>query len=424
MRIRSLMIAMALLAGLAVGAQTGFAKTTLTFGIPWEEDVFDSVFPRLVDAYNERNPEVEIRLESGWNVEKQVAAAAGGTGADVMANFDENTIANPEYQSAVFQSIDARMERHNIPREVFLPGSLVVHGGQTYGIKLFIDPNWPLFYNKTLMAEHGFDPERPPELVSEFDTMFSKLTVQDGDGAITRIAMTPWTGGHRGFMYVWGQAFGAKQWIGDERSGHFDFLTPEWNEMACWHQEYVTRYSGATPGGAGTGFPLQTQRFVNGQQVMGHSVTGHFGQVDQGSPYEWGLSGALTTPQGAASPMWFGGFRFGVSKFTSDADAAFDFLKFLVYDPEASVIIAEHSLFPAYNNAAGLEVILRDARWLPVVQAIGLSEGTPYVPPIDAWVPTVAAMRNGLNGGVACRAALETMNQVLNAAAEEAGYGR
>lgn len=407
-----------LLAALPASAE----PTTITFGIPWPVDIFDSVFPRLVAAYENQNPDVKVEIESGWNIDKQMTAAVSQTTPDLLANLDQ--VDNPlVYQTTVFRPLESMLQRHDIPLDVFLPDSLSYVDESIYGIKLFIDPNWPLFYNKTLMAEHGVDPKNPPRTIAELDSIFPKLTKWTDDGSIERIAMTPWTGGNKGFMFVWGQAFGAKQWEGDQKKGRFNFLTPEWQAMARWHQEYLERYAPHLPDGAARGFGQQLTRFISGQQVMGHSVVGHWKQVNEQSTYDWALAGPLTTPAGAKSPMWFGGFRFGIGKHAQKVEAAFDFLRFITYSSEASVIVAEHGLFPAYRDAAGLSVLMeRDPRWLPVIEAISVAAGTPFVPPVANWNSAVTIFRNELAEGVPYTIALENLQRTLEAAAREAGY--
>ena len=69
----ALVLALALSASAAAVAQ----KTTITFGVPWGLDVFEGVLLELVDAYNAQSETVQVEIESGWNANKLITAAAG-----------------------------------------------------------------------------------------------------------------------------------------------------------------------------------------------------------------------------------------------------------------------------------------------------------------------------------------------------------
>ena len=145
-----LALALFSLVSISVAAQE---KITLTVATPWgDTTAFNGVFPALVEAYQKLRPDVEIEFLWGWSGEKIIAALAGGVLPDIVFGWG-----NTDEMREVFMPLDELMERKGVRLDDYLVGSIgQMHLlGKTWTLQVFIDPNFPLIYNKTYVRRSG-----------------------------------------------------------------------------------------------------------------------------------------------------------------------------------------------------------------------------------------------------------------------------
>lgn len=397
------------------------AKVELTFGVPYGVDAFDSVFLLLAEEFEKRNPDVKVTVETGWEKEKIITAAAGQVGPDLGIVVDVD--ANPMSVAGLYVPLDGMLRRSGVRLDTFLAGRVWTAGGQVYGLPMFIDPNFPLVYSQRMLAEAGLDAKQPPATIAELDVMYPRLTRRGADGRVERLAMAMWNSGPGHIFQTWGLTFGAQYWEGDETRGRFNLLSSAWISAMTWFQGYHQRYyADAWPDKYAT--KSSATRMSNGQQVMAYLITSEYKFLKEEAPdYDWSVAAPMTTPQGAPAPIWFGGLRFGVSRYSKNPEAAFELLRFIATDSKASTIIGQCGLFGAYRNAPAFRVLVeRDPVWLPFINALALSPGEYYKPVLTQWQGAATEFRKQLlDQGAAPRAALENMQRVLNGAARDAG---
>jgi len=409
-----LFVVMALTFSTAAMAQ----KTTISFGVPWGLDVFNGVLLELVDAYNAQSDKYRVEIDTGWGPDKLLTAAAGGTGPDVVGVDNPDTVRT--LGEAVLRPIDVMIDRYGIDRGRFLPDSVTQLRGQTYSIKMFVDPNFPLIYNETLLQESGIG--QPPATISELDEVNSKLTRRSNDGLVQQLGMLPWNLGDDHLFFTWGPTFGAASiWEGDENSGRFKLATDEWHETFDWIAEYVHRLLPEI-GHWGDRRWYHLDWLIDGNVLMAYHVSPTLARLKENTPYTWKVAPPLTNPGGSAAPIWFGGFTFGVGKFTNVEEGAYDFLRFLTWDERASEIIGRTGLIGAYQGSVAHQVLLENnPEWSDFLAVLPLASGNYYRPPQVNFAAEATAFMNSVREGGTVADGLFEMERRLNILAEEAG---
>ena|GEM_PF-1695927 len=361
---------------------TTYAQITLTVATPWgDTTAFNGVFPALVEAYKEIRPDVEIEFLWGWGGDKIIAALAGGVLPDIVFGWG-----NSDPMREVFMPLDELMERKGVRLEDYLIGSIgQMHiQGKTWTLQVFIDPNFPLIYNKTLFAQAGLDPNQPPTTVAEFDAMFPKLTKRDASGNMVQIAMPVWQWKDEYQVFnalTWGSAFGATLWQGSETEGRFGLTSPQMVAAYEWLKRHFDQYGADAANLVAPGWGSFMGRMMNGQQAMVLAITPHLKDLRRLAPgYEFTVAPPFHEEDGGFEyPIWFGGWSAGVTTQSKHPEEAFDFLAFMSYSPEGQEILARvGELFPATKESPGFTALVEETPdWLGFINALKVSTLSP-----------------------------------------------
>lgn len=416
-----------LVAGILLLASGGaLAKTKIQVALRFGTiEQWNGVFVEIAEAYMRKNPGVEIELLANWNDDKIFTAAAGGVLPDII-----NGSGASERHRELLLPLDDLMEKAGIRPEDFIPGALAQmrQFGTIWTLQYIIDPNFPLYYNKTLFMEAGLDPERPPATIRELDEIYAKLVRRDGQGLLTQIPIAPWddlSASHA--AATWGRAFGAFEWDGSDTEGRFTLTSDRWLAMFDWmksyYDQYHADYAGSIMGrGGSTG---ARDRMRVGQQAMMYWTTAEFASLRQNAPmYEFGVAPPIYEEEyGLKYPFWFGGHRMGVTRTSKNPEIAFDFLAFLATSPEAQMILARNAdLFPATLGSPGFqEIIDKTPEFAPVIYAI---QGTVTSPPqyfLSAGPDWTRVFQRIFDQGDSVQAVLAEEQQRLEQLAREAG---
>lgn len=418
-----LALALFSLVSISVAAQE---KITLTVATPWgDTTAFNGVFPALVEAYQQLRPDVEIEFLWGWSGEKIIAALAGGVLPDIVFGWG-----NTDEMREVFMPLDELMERKGVRLDDYLVGSIgQMHLlGKTWTLQVFIDPNFPLIYNKTMFAEAGLDPNQPPRTVAEFDSMFPKLTRRDASGALVQIAMPvwQWKDDYQVFNALsWGSAFGATLWEGTEYEGRFGISSPQMVAAFEWLKSHYDQYGPDAVNLVPPGWGGFVGRMINGQQAMVLAITPHFKELRRLAPnYEFSVAPPFHEEDGGFQyPIWFGGWSAGVTTQSKHPEEAFDFLVFMSYSPEGQEILARvGELFPATRESPGFSALVEETPdWLSFINALKVSTLSPatYWLNLD-WGDVFAEVSHRIfNEGIAPHIALSEAEERLKIQARD-----
>ena len=164
-----------------------------------------------VAEFERRNPGVKVSVLSmgagQMNPQKLMTAIVGKTPPDVI-NQDRFTIGDWASRDT-FVDLTPLIKRDHgkpdgvRPEDYYEPcWKEACYKGKVYAIPNSTDDRF-LFYNKTLFAEAGLDPNRPPRTWSELTQYALKLTKREKDGTISRIGFIPNWGNSWLYLYSW-----------------------------------------------------------------------------------------------------------------------------------------------------------------------------------------------------------------------------
>lgn len=295
----------------------------------------------LAELYEESQPHTAVKITyAPISAETQVrllTAIAADTPPDVALVTPEQY---PQFAGlGVMTPLDDQMAAAGLTGQDYVPAiwDQMTIEGPVYSLPGMVDPNFPLFWNKTLFAEVGLDPEVPPETIDDLDRMADAMLVREGS-RVTRIGTIPWD--YYGFsnsMFTVGFAFGGR-FVSDDN----EVATPDHPNVVTglqWMCDFAQRIGGA--GSIAVASPAQTLPVLAGGRVgmmpmttldSGNVYT-NAPDVDLGAalfPYAEGLGS-----RGSAS--WLGGWNLFVPKGCQYPDSAWDFIRFCTATSEGTV---------------------------------------------------------------------------------------
>ncbi|GAA3113836.1 hypothetical protein GCM10020254_70250 [Streptomyces goshikiensis] len=150
--------------------RTGKVAGEITFRTLQLKPVFTAYVQGVIDAFERKYPDVEVRWEDvpgdGYN-EKLVADARAGALPDVVnLSTDSFQLLGDRGMLADVARLDGQVARDYVPgawEQFRLPGK----GEGVYAYPWYVTPEI-LTYNKVLFAKAGLDPAKPPTSVEEF----------------------------------------------------------------------------------------------------------------------------------------------------------------------------------------------------------------------------------------------------------------
>jgi multiple sugar transport system substrate-binding protein len=179
--------ALALVATGCAGSGSGSGSdgpTEIVFSYLWGGAEGEAL-AAIIDEYNESQDEIVVKGVSSPDVQKQLTQMSSSRGAfDISDNFGYNTASLAD--KGVLEPLDEYIERDGYDLSDFVEPAMkqAVYDGKTYAIPLGVHTH-QLMYNKTLLAEAGYD--APPTTIEEWEEMIPKLTKTDDDGTITQL---------------------------------------------------------------------------------------------------------------------------------------------------------------------------------------------------------------------------------------------
>ncbi|WP_338041399.1 extracellular solute-binding protein [Microlunatus panaciterrae] len=310
-------------------------------------------------AFEEYQDEIAVRVtfapSTGDSVQQKLfTAMAGGQAPDV--GFTDASLAPAWTKLGMMLDLTPYFERDGIRLEDFFPvcAASMAYRDRIWSVQWDADANFPFFWNKTLFAKCGLDPERPPKTVDEIDAM-SKEINRVKDGRATQVGMIPWDQyGANNSILTWGYAFGGELW----KKGT-NIVTPD-NDLVVEALEWMARYAKSVGGPSAVAVAppsLQAHPFSTGKIGMAGLVTPNLLQVKELNPdMEIGATLLPYQPPGASHPgqgAWLGGWSAFIPAGAPEPDAAWEFIKWLGISEEGTAAEWEHIGFPVgYQKAS------------------------------------------------------------------------
>jgi multiple sugar transport system substrate-binding protein len=251
---RRVATAVVILAALALGAaglaattstkapeKAGQAKVTnLTVWVGWSAREL-GVFKSIVAEYDQKHPEVSIKVVGGINDDKIVAGIRSGKVPDVVSSFTSANVGN-YCSSGGWIDLGPLMAQDHVNANVFPKTSqyYTQYNGKRCALPLLAD-TYGLYYNKKLLKAAGL--KGPPKTISQLTAYAKKLTKKNPDGSIKVAGYDPFLGFYAGNapdLSTYGPLFGAK-WV-DSKLKSTMSSSPGWAKALRWQKSLVDWY--------------------------------------------------------------------------------------------------------------------------------------------------------------------------------------
>src|SRR6266536_1761832 len=158
---------------------TGKEATKLTIWVGWSAGHELIEFKKVVAEYDQKHPEVEVKVVGGINDDKIFAALRSGNVPDVVSSFMSSNV-GIFCPSGGWVDLAPYLKRDHINVNIF-PATTryyTQYKGTRCALPLLVDSTG-LYYNRTLFKKAGI--KRPPRTLSELAADAKKLTVKNKD---------------------------------------------------------------------------------------------------------------------------------------------------------------------------------------------------------------------------------------------------
>lgn len=214
-------------------------RVVITYWEKWTNFEADAMRV-VVDDFNASQDKIFVKYLSVSGVDqKTLLATASGIPPDLAGLFGPNLSLYAQYDALT--DLTEFANQNGFSRDYYLP---VYYDMCTAKGKLLAFPTTPatvgLHYNKKILRDGGFDPEKPPETLEQLDAMDNALRKKDGD----KIKMAGFMPSEPGWWpWAWPYYFGGS--LFDEKTGRVTANRPENARAYEWMAGYASRY-GAT----------------------------------------------------------------------------------------------------------------------------------------------------------------------------------
>jgi multiple sugar transport system substrate-binding protein len=318
-----------------------------------------------------------------------IAAVSAGSGMPDVIVEDRPQLARMA-ADGVESNLQEWATRDGVTGEHFWPFTWEqsLYEGNTYGIPFETDVR-VLYYNKTLFAEAGLDPNKPPTTWAEVEEYASKLDVQK-DGKFERLGFLPLGVGNAG-EDLWSQSTGYN-WIKDGKPMVDD---PAMVETLTWLKSWYDRYGGykAVQEFRASLGASPNDAFMSGKVAMLVDIAGYTSFLNFYRPsimnkegksvrIDWGV--ALPPSKDGKTPASVsGGFALSIPTGAKNPEAAWEFIKCAVSNQDSWA--RDTYSIPTTVKAANDPVLMADPMWAFFIDAMKVSHSDLFVSAYPNW---------------------------------------
>jgi multiple sugar transport system substrate-binding protein len=247
------LVALALLAAGAVAVSVGAASsgpngakapkaTTVTIWVGWSAGHELTEFKKVVAEYDQKHPEVNVKVVGGINDDKIFAALRSGNVPDVVSSFMSSNV-GIFCPSGGWVDLAPYLKRDHINVNIFPATSryYTQYKGTRCALPLLVDSTG-LYYNKTLFRKAGI--KSPPKTLSELAADAKKLTQKGSGGSLKVVGYDPnmnfYLGGYGNGASGYQPLIGAQYFDKDGKSSLSS--DPDWAKFLRWQKSLVDYY--------------------------------------------------------------------------------------------------------------------------------------------------------------------------------------
>lgn len=346
---RNVLVVTGVLLGLNAFAAPSLAqKVTLRFSAHWLSEQRRPTITRIVDTWNQRNPNIQVEYSGvpfDQIVTKTIAGVAAGNAPDVVI-LDIRT---SKQRAAKNQITDLSALGAGQIRSGFYPNlwATGTYNGKQYALP-FVTDTKVLYYNKAAFKAAGLDPNRPPRSWNDLWNYAAKLDKKDGN-RWTRIGFHP-NFGEFGFD-GWVTNAGGSLWDQDLENPRINNATAV--KVLTWMKKWNDKYGPANVAAFKASFGGGAQdEFMSGKVPMVVRNGNYLSTLKQYAPnLSFGFV-AVPTEDGKQDgySTWGGGFNVEIPRGTEHPREAFAFAKYLATEG-VKFWAAEQNDLPGYQVA-------------------------------------------------------------------------
>ena len=355
-RTRRLAVALAALAlPLAATACTGDggggsndnpdAETTITFWHGWSADSEVAAIQQTIDAFEEANPNIHVKVVGGITDDKinQALRAGGPNAPDVVSSFTTDNVGQ-FCTSGAFVDLSSFLGESDIDPEQTFPAAQLQYTqyqGNQCALPLLSDA-YGLYYNKDAFAAAGI--KEPPKTLSEFDADAVKLTKTSGD-SYSQLGFMPNYHGYESTITHFGAQWSPEYFDADGKSNVAN--DPAFEDAYQWQRDLVNKLGGYAKlekyrSTFGDEFGAKNP-FMTGQVAMAIDGEWRAGMIEADAPdVNFGVA-PFPVPDDQVDQYGKGyitGTIVGIASTSEKQNAAWRFVQFLTTDTQAVVDFA------------------------------------------------------------------------------------
>jgi multiple sugar transport system substrate-binding protein len=337
------------------GAASAAPGVNLVLRYCWTGADEIAAMERVIKAWNDKNPAIQVRGVGGTDVlsDEIAAGVAGGDPPDMAIMCDNSAIAGFA-KTGVILPMDDLLTQIGADKSDIIPGSLawVSYQGKLYGLP-FGQDTWALYWNKDEFTKAGLDPSKPPTTLDELTADAKLLTKLNADGSIAQLGFVP-DDPEKNLMQT-SELFGCKLY--DDASKKVTVNSPACVAWFDWYKSWYAQYDknhvmtdfvasrGPAAGGGGL---LYDGRLAMG--IMGEWITGKAYSQKLAPDLDYG-----TAPIPAMSPDLYGagfinGNAFFIPKGSRDPVAAAKFGMYLMTDDPSRTMAVQNASVPQLTS--------------------------------------------------------------------------
>jgi multiple sugar transport system substrate-binding protein len=300
------------------------------------------VVENVVHRFNDSQDRYFVRAVAmpGNNLDVKLFLAVTGGDPPDLVNQDDPIVADWAARGAL-TPIDelASPEEMKQLRTWLFPAArrLTEYDGRLYALCNGLDIR-ALYYNRTLLEEHGLG---PPHTLAELDEIAAKVSVVDEDGRLVRAGYLP----NPDRLWAWGVVFGGEFY--DPTTGRVTADSPQIESALRWMVGYSRRFGASEvanfrPGGQtlpGKTFALLPltessphgpyATLMDGQWRVRELAESQAARRKKGLPVaEYGVCPLPPPPAGRRRAGWVNGNFFLVPRGADQPEGAWEFMKF------------------------------------------------------------------------------------------------
>jgi multiple sugar transport system substrate-binding protein len=289
----------------AAAASEAAAPVTLTLRYCWGGEGEVKAMEKVIQAWNDKNPDIQVKGISGSIQTEEIAAAvAGGAPPDMVIMCDNSAVAGFAHDQVVMP-LDDLIAQTGADTSDIIPASLKwsQYQGKQYGLP-FGQDTWALYYNTDAFTEVGLDPTKPPTTPDELWDYAAKLTKWSPDGkTLERAGFIPDDPDRN--LESTSNLFNCQWW--DDATKKITVNSPECVAWFNWYKKYYDTYN---KNGALTDLIAKRTGGDAGLLNTGQQAMGIYGEWENGASYIPQAAPNLhyaTAPIPAVSPDKYGG---------------------------------------------------------------------------------------------------------------------